>query len=236
MSSEPHADADVIIVGAGPTGLMLACELRLAGVRPLILERQSRPASTPKAERVGGQILNCSATEDCSNDWPRPAPRPSSPPPRFPFGGVHLDFTELADPPLRALQLPQAQLERVLEERARALGTEIRRGHEVVGQSQNDTSVIVEVCGPDGAYQVTAGYFVGCDGAHSRVRHLAELRFPARPIRRSTVSPRWPFPTPLSGSTTATSRPLDWEGSLGVHQDRAWGIRTRIAHPRCADD
>src|ERR1017187_2955142 len=50
-------DADVIIVGAGPTGLMLAGELRLAGVRPLVLERQPQLRDTPKAGGLSGQIL-----------------------------------------------------------------------------------------------------------------------------------------------------------------------------------
>lgn len=49
-------DTDVI-VGAGPTGLMPACELRLAGVHPLVLERQLRRRDTPKAGGLGGQIL-----------------------------------------------------------------------------------------------------------------------------------------------------------------------------------
>ena len=47
-------DADVVIVGAGPTGLMLACELRLAGVEPLVLERRPELAATPKAGGLGG--------------------------------------------------------------------------------------------------------------------------------------------------------------------------------------
>lgn len=50
-------DADVIIVGAGPTGLMLACELCLAGVRPLVLEREPQPQDAPKANGRGGRIL-----------------------------------------------------------------------------------------------------------------------------------------------------------------------------------
>ena len=50
-------DADVIIVGAGPTGLMLAGELRLAGVRPLVLERRPEPREVPRANGFGGQIL-----------------------------------------------------------------------------------------------------------------------------------------------------------------------------------
>ena len=50
-------DTDVIIVGAGPTGLMLAAELCLAGVRPLVLERQPQLRETPKASGFSGQIL-----------------------------------------------------------------------------------------------------------------------------------------------------------------------------------
>ncbi len=50
-------DTDVIIAGAGPTGLMLAAELRLAGVRPLVLERQPQRRDTPKAGGLGGPIL-----------------------------------------------------------------------------------------------------------------------------------------------------------------------------------
>ena len=53
----PVTDADVIIVGAGPTGLLLACELGLAGVRALVLERQPQIRDIPKAGGLGGQIL-----------------------------------------------------------------------------------------------------------------------------------------------------------------------------------
>jgi 2-polyprenyl-6-methoxyphenol hydroxylase-like FAD-dependent oxidoreductase len=91
---------------------------------------------------------------------------------------VHLDFSHLADPPLRGLHLPQPQLERLLDERARELGVDIRRGHEVVGVSQDDATVTADVRGPDGPYRVAARYLVGCDGAHSRVRDMAGIAFP----------------------------------------------------------
>ncbi|MFC7529347.1 FAD-dependent monooxygenase [Actinoplanes sp. GCM10030250] len=169
-------DADVIIVGAGPTGLMLASELRLAGVRPLVLERQARLRDIPKANGLSGQILQLlrfrgllERFEAASTD-PRPAPR-------YPFGGVHLDFTGLPDPPLHALQLPQPRLERLLDERARELGAEIRRGHHVIAVAQDDAAVTVEVRGPDGPLQVRARYLVGCDGAYSRVRGLSGIPF-----------------------------------------------------------
>jgi 2-polyprenyl-6-methoxyphenol hydroxylase-like FAD-dependent oxidoreductase len=170
-------DTDVIIVGAGPTGLMLAAELRLAGVRPLVLERQPRPRDTPKAGGLGGQILRLLHYRGLLERFETACEDPI-PAPRFPFGGVHVDLTHLTDPPMRALPLPQQLLERLLDERAGELGTDIRRGHEVAGVSQDDDGVTAEVRGPDGPYRVTARYLVGCDGARSRIRDLAGIPFP----------------------------------------------------------
>ncbi|SNR78964.1 FAD-dependent monooxygenase [Actinomadura mexicana] len=170
-------DTDVIIVGAGPTGLMLACELRLAGVRPLVLERWSQRRETPKAGGLGGQILELLRYRGLLERFEAACTDPV-PAPRFPFGGVHVDFTRLQDPPMHALPLPQQLLERLLDERAGELGSEVRRGHQVVGVSQNDAAVTAEVRGPDGTYQVSARYLVGCDGARSRVRDRAGIGFP----------------------------------------------------------
>ena len=91
---------------------------------------------------------------------------------------MHVDFTPLADPPMQVMPLPQPQLERLLDELAGELGAEIRRGHEVVGLSQDDATVTADVRGADGPDQVTARYLVGCDGARSRVRDLAGIPFP----------------------------------------------------------
>ncbi|MFF0868563.1 FAD-dependent monooxygenase [Nonomuraea sp. NPDC003560] len=167
----------MIIVGAGPTGLMLAAELRLAGVRPLVLERKAQRRDVPKAGGLGGQILELLRYRGLLDRFAAACTDPM-PAPRFPFGGVHLDLTQLADPPMHALPLPQQLLERLLEERAGELGVELRRGHEVVGASQDDAAVTLDVRGPDGPYQVTARYVVGCDGARSRVRELAGIAFP----------------------------------------------------------
>ncbi|MEU6782163.1 FAD-dependent monooxygenase [Nonomuraea angiospora] len=170
-------NADVIIVGAGPTGLMLAAELRLAGVRPLVLERHPQRRDTPKAGGLGGQILELLRYRGLLERFEAACTGPV-PAPRFPFGGVHLDFTQLADPPLHALPLPQQLLERLLDERAGELGVDVRRGHEVAGVSQDEAAVSVDVHGPDGPYRVIARYLVGCDGARSRVRDWAGIGFP----------------------------------------------------------
>jgi 2-polyprenyl-6-methoxyphenol hydroxylase-like FAD-dependent oxidoreductase len=71
-------DTDVIIVGAGPTGLILAAELCLAGVRPLILEQQPRPRETSKASGFNGQIVELCTTGACWTGSKRPAPVPSA--------------------------------------------------------------------------------------------------------------------------------------------------------------
>ncbi|MEU5864569.1 FAD-dependent monooxygenase [Nonomuraea sp. NPDC047529] len=170
-------NADVIIVGAGPTGLMLAIELSLAGVRPLVLERHPNRRDTPKAGGIGGQILELLRYRGLLERFQAACPGPV-PAPRFPFGGVHLDFTRLADPPLHALPLPQQHLERLLDERAGELGVDVRRGHEVTGVNQDDAGVRVDARGPDGPYQVSTRYLVGCDGARSRVRDWAGIGFP----------------------------------------------------------
>ncbi|MFC4062483.1 FAD-dependent monooxygenase [Planomonospora corallina] len=167
----------MIVVGAGPTGFMLAAELRLAGVRPLVLERQPRPRDTPKAGGLGGQILELLRYRGLLERFEAACTGPA-PAPRFPFGGVHLDFTQLPDPPMRALPLPQQLLERLLGERAGELGVDLRRGHEVTGVSQGDDAVTVDVRGPDGPYRTSARYLVGCDGAHSRIRDWAGIPFP----------------------------------------------------------
>ncbi len=173
-------DADVIVVGAGPTGLMLACELCRAGVRPLVLERQPQIRDIPKAGGLSGQILELLRYRgelerfEAASSAPGGRPRSGA----FPWGGMHIDFTQLTDPPMEALPLPQPQLERVLDDYARELGADIRRGHEVVGLSQDDDAVTAEVRGPDRPERVSAPYLVGCDGASSRVRDLAGIPFP----------------------------------------------------------
>jgi 2-polyprenyl-6-methoxyphenol hydroxylase-like FAD-dependent oxidoreductase len=170
-------DADVIIVGAGPTGLMLAGELGLAGVRPLVLDRLPQIQEIPKAGGLSGQVLELLRYRgelerfEAASTAPRPAPR-------FPWGGMHVDFTQLADPPMQAMPLPQPLLERLLAELAGERGAEIRRGQEVVGLSQDDAMVTADVRGSDGEHLVTARYLVGCDGARSRVRELADIPFP----------------------------------------------------------
>lgn len=76
------------------------------------------------------------------------------------------------------LPRPQHEMEQILGEHAGTLGAEIRRGHEITGFTQDENSVTVQVRGPDGPYEIAAGYLVGADGGRSTVRKLAGIDFP----------------------------------------------------------
>src|SRR3984957_14188673 len=128
---ERMMDVDVTIVGAGPTGLMLAAELCLAGIRPLVLERRPQLRETPRANGFGGRITELLRYRGMLDRVLAASIGPIHTAPRLPFGEVQLDFSRLTDPPLWAVHLPQPRLERVLDEYARELGVEIRRGYEL---------------------------------------------------------------------------------------------------------
>jgi 2-polyprenyl-6-methoxyphenol hydroxylase-like FAD-dependent oxidoreductase len=171
-------DADVIVVGGGPVGLMLAGELRLAGVRPLVLERHAEVGHSPNANGLGGQIVELLRYRGLLHRFAAVASNPDPEIPGYPFGGMHLDLSRLDDPPLKGLRLQHPSVDRLLAERALELGARVRHGHRVVGLEQDDASVTAQVEGPDGTHAVTARFLVGCDGAYSRIRDMAGIAFP----------------------------------------------------------
>ncbi|WP_439380299.1 FAD-dependent monooxygenase [Amycolatopsis lexingtonensis] len=166
---------DVVIAGAGPNGLMLACELALAGVRPLVLERLPEPTTENRANGLVGQVVRLLDRRGLHERLAGPLAPPR---PAFVFGAMRLDLT-LADPnPLTILGVPQRRVEAMLGERAAELGVEIRRGHELTGLSQDADAVTLDVSGPGGPSRITARYLVGADGGRSITRKLAGIGFP----------------------------------------------------------
>ncbi|MEU8228080.1 FAD-dependent monooxygenase [Actinoplanes sp. NPDC048967] len=174
---------DVVIAGAGPNGLMLACELALAGVRPLVLERLPEPTTEQRANGLVGQVIRML---DRRGLYERLAgtPGPPRPAPGFTFAAFPLDLHDLPDNPLYTMLVPQRRIEQMLTGRAAELGVTIHRGHEVLGLTQDERSVTVEVAG---LAPVEAAYLVGADGGHSVVRKLAGIAFPGV-TRDDTVS------------------------------------------------
>ena len=174
-----EVDVDVVITGGGPVGLMLAAELRLAGVEPVVLERLPAISEIPKGNGLYGQIV--SVFDDrglldrlsAGATWTGRVPR-------FGFGPLQLDFSGPEPGPLQVLPIPQRRLEQVLDERLRELGGNVRRGHELLGfrAAEDQGTVELDVRGPDGGYRLRARHLVGCDGAHSFVRKRAGIGFP----------------------------------------------------------
>ncbi|MFJ8795145.1 monooxygenase [Streptomyces sp. NPDC102462] len=169
-------NVDVIVVGAGPTGLMLACELALAGVRTRILERRMEPQRNSRALTLHPRSLELMDQRGLVDRF-LPLGR-TVPGWHFAQLPTHLDFSVLDSRHGYTLFIPQARTEALLAERARELGVEILRGHEVVAVSQDGDGVKVQVRGPGGVDSVHARYVVGCDGGRSRVREAAGIGFP----------------------------------------------------------
>src|SRR5580658_475104 len=131
---------DIVIAGGGPVGLMLACELRLSGTDPIVLDRLPGIDETPKGNGLVGQIVPVLDYRGLL-DRLRQEATFAGPTPRYSFGPLQLDFSRLPASPLHILAVPQRKLEQLLEARLGELGGTIRRGHELTAVSQDDNAV-----------------------------------------------------------------------------------------------
>jgi len=161
----------VVIAGGGPTGLMLAGELALAGIDVAIVEQ--RPNQALEGSRAGG--LHSRSIEVL--DQRGIAERFLSEGQTHPFAGYAGTFLDISDFPTRhnyILALWQNRIERILAEWVGELGVSISYGRAVVGFTQDDSGVDVEM--DDGSLR--SQYLVGCDGGRSLIRKTAGIDFP----------------------------------------------------------
>ncbi|WP_433783826.1 rifampin monooxygenase [Actinomycetospora sp. CA-101289] len=181
MTSVPSRH-DVVIVGGGPTGLVLAAELRLHGVDVLVLERDAEP--TPVVRSLGLHARSAEVFDQRGMLEPFLAHGT-----RHPVGGFFAGITRPSPTGLDTahayvLGIPQTLTDRLLTEHAVAVGVDIRRGQELVGLDQDDDGVTAELA--DGT-RLRSRFLVGCDGGRSTVRTLLGVAFPGEPSRAETL-------------------------------------------------
>ncbi|MFJ3609872.1 rifampin monooxygenase [Streptomyces hydrogenans] len=175
-------DADVLVIGGGPTGLTLASELRLWGLTPLVLEKAAEPSGHSRA--LGLHVRSIEVM-DQRGLLDRFLARGKQHRVGGFFAGLGTHWPEDLDTAHSyVLGIPQNVTEELLEEHALDRGVEIRRGRELVGLVQDGEGVTAELA--DGT-RLRARWLVGCDGGRSTVRSLTGIGFPGLPARHETL-------------------------------------------------
>ncbi|MBO9581306.1 MAG: FAD-dependent monooxygenase [Sphingobium sp.] len=185
---------DVVVVGAGPVGLLLAIELGVGGADVLVLDRLAAPSTAIKGSSVGplgaealrrrnmGPALAEAEDRAFAARGPAGASmRTQALRSRGHFAALPLPAEPAREIERRMIWVDQQGIEAILSARAAALGVEVRRGCEVTGFEQGDAGVTVRWTSPEGADSVTCAWLAGCDGGRSVVRKMAGFDFPGAP-------------------------------------------------------
>ena len=171
---------DVLICGAGPVGLSLATQLEVMGISSLVIDKSPQRSAKSKALVVWGRSLELLNTCMDAHDFlkaGRPVRKARFYQEGTPF--AEIDFTRAESEFGTGVLIPQSMTEKLLEERLLQVGGAVRRENELVSFEQHKDQVHCVLRDAEGARKtVETKYLVGCDGAHSVVRHGLGLPFP----------------------------------------------------------
>ncbi|MEU9076302.1 FAD-dependent monooxygenase [Kitasatospora sp. NPDC004745] len=181
MTAKPTTATDVLIVGAGPTGLLLAGDLAAAGVGVTVLEKRGAESNLTRAFAVHARTTELLDARGLADDLIATG-RPVTSLRMFNRFGIDLGSLPTRFP--FVLITPQYNVERLLHERAVQAGATVLRGAEVTALRQDAESVTLETA--DGR-AFTAGYAVGTDGVRSTVRDLLGIPFPGESVVDSVM-------------------------------------------------
>lgn len=218
-SSAEVLHADVVVVGAGPVGLMLAGELALGGVGVVVLEQRRGPTTESRASTLHARTMEILDSRGLLPDLGNPPNEP-----RGHFGGVPLDLTLPSTHPGQ-WKVPQTKTEAVLEEWALALGAEIRCGHTLTAVREEGAYVEAEAVDRDGTpRRLRARFLVACDGEDSTVRRLTGADFPGRDAGRELLR------ADVDGIDVPNRRFERLERGLAIAWRRPDGVTRVMAH------
>jgi len=182
-SQTSSSPCQVLVVGAGPTGLVLAARLLARGVRTRVIDKAVGPAALSRAVSIHARVLELLDTMGLADTFIANGHQVR----RFRmYAGrrtlLNLDMGRNGSRYGFILHLPQNETERILRAHLEELGGTVERGVELMGLS-DDGGVVIATLRDVAGYEteVSADYVVGCDGAHSRVRHELGLAFEGQP-------------------------------------------------------
>ncbi|MFC0438414.1 FAD-dependent monooxygenase [Kutzneria buriramensis] len=174
-------DTEVLVVGAGPTGLMTASELLVAGVAAVVVDKLPRRSELSRAGGVQARTLDALDQRGllepllATGDYPTGAGH---------FAGIHFSPAHFEDR-LLWRSVPQVAIEAFFEDHLATQGLHVRRDHDLVGLDQDDDGVTATFA--DGT-TIRSRYLVAADGGHSTVRSLLRADFPGRPGTMTVVA------------------------------------------------